>query len=205
MCAVGLKSYGDTMQALADLGIDESTARDLGIRLYKVAMSWPLEPQGARNFAQGLEEILVVEEKRQLIEYQIKEELYEWRADQRPPRVVGKFDDNGEWYFAAGRPAGNWLLPAHFELSPAMVARAIVQRLQKLGLTKPLGEERSAAGPRPYIAPAGAWKDQDRKQRADRAGPQREAYISIHAGYSCRCVGAHRRGYGSNRRRNFAG
>src|ERR1019366_2133436 len=133
------KSYGDTMQALADLGIDENTARDLGIRLYKVAMSWPLEPQGARNFAQGLEEILVVEEKRQLIEYQIKEELYEWRADQRPPRVVGKFDDNGEWSHAAGQPAGAWLLPASYELSPAMIAKAIASRLAKLGMDKQLG------------------------------------------------------------------
>ena len=96
------KSYGDTMQALADLGIDGNVARDIGIRVYKVAMSWPLEPQGARKFAQGLEEILVVEEKRQLIEYQIKEELYDWREDSRP-RVVGKFDDNGEWSHAAGR------------------------------------------------------------------------------------------------------
>ena len=134
------KSYGDTLQALADLGIDEAVARDVGIRLYKVAMTWPLEPQGARRFAQGLEEIFVIEEKRQLIEYQIKEELYEWRADQRPPRVVGKFDDNGEWSIAAGQPAGTWLLPAHYELSPAMIAKAIAQRLAKLGLDKALGE-----------------------------------------------------------------
>jgi indolepyruvate ferredoxin oxidoreductase len=90
------KSYGDTMQALYDLGIDESVARDIGLRVYKVAMSWPLEPQGARRFAEGLEEILVVEEKRQLIEYQLKEELYTWEAGAHPPRVVGKFDDNGE-------------------------------------------------------------------------------------------------------------
>ena len=133
------KSYGDTMQALADLGIDENAARDLGIRVYKVAMSWPLEPQGARKFAQGLEEILVVEEKRQLIEYQIKEELYDWRADQRPPRVVGKFDDNGEWSHAAGQPAGTWLLPASYELSPAMIAKAIASRLAKLGMDQQLG------------------------------------------------------------------
>src|SRR5206468_3207463 len=66
------KSFGDTLQALADLGIDERVAADAGIRLYKVAMSWPLEPLGARRFAEGLEEILVVEEKRQVIEYQIK-------------------------------------------------------------------------------------------------------------------------------------
>ncbi len=133
------KSFGDTMQALADLGIDEAVARDIGLRVYKVAMSWPLEPVGARKFAQGLEEILVVEEKRQLIEYQIKEELYTWEADKRAPRVVGKFDDNGEWSQAAGQPAGTWLLPAHYEHNPAIVARAIAKRLEKLGLAQKLG------------------------------------------------------------------
>jgi indolepyruvate ferredoxin oxidoreductase len=134
------KSFGDTVQALADLGINERIAADVGIRLYKVAMSWPLEPQGARKFAEGLEEILVVEEKRQVIEYQIKEELYNWREGSHPPRVVGKFDDNGEWSIAAGQPAGNWLLPAHYELSPALIAKALASRLAKLGLDKHLGE-----------------------------------------------------------------
>jgi len=134
------KSFGDTLQALADLGIDESIAREAGIRLYKVAMSWPLEPQGARKFAEGLEEILVVEEKRQVIEYQIKEELYNWREGTPPPRVVGKFDDNGEWSIAAGQPAGNWLLPAHYELSPTLIARALANRFAKLGLDKRMGE-----------------------------------------------------------------
>ena len=134
------KSYGDVMQALSDLGIDEPIARHIGLRIYKVAMSWPLEPEGARAFANGLEEILVVEEKRQLIEYQIKEELYAWREGQRPPRVVGKFDDNGEWSIAAGQPAGNWLLPAHYELSPAIVALAIAGRLKRLGMDAALGD-----------------------------------------------------------------
>jgi indolepyruvate ferredoxin oxidoreductase len=134
------KSFGDTLQALADLGIDERVAADAGIRLYKVAMSWPLEPQGARRFAEGLEEILVVEEKRQVIEYQIKEELYNWREGSRPPRVVGKFDDNGEWSIAAGQPAGSWLLPAHYELSPALIARALANRFSKLGIDKLLGD-----------------------------------------------------------------
>jgi indolepyruvate ferredoxin oxidoreductase len=134
------KSFGDTLQALADLGIDERVAADAGIRLYKVAMSWPLEPQGARRFAEGLEEILVVEEKRQVIEYQIKEELYNWREGSPPPRVVGKFDDNGEWSIAAGQPAGNWLLPAHYELSPALIAKALAARFAKLGLDKLMGE-----------------------------------------------------------------
>src|SRR5687767_3666 len=135
------KSFGDTMQALADLGIDERVARDIGLRIYKVAMTWPLEPQGARRFAQGLEEILVVEEKRQLIEYQIKEELYTWEAGKRAPRVVGKFDDNGEWSRAEGQPAGTWLLPAHYEHNPAIVARAIAQRLEKLGIAQQLGPQ----------------------------------------------------------------
>jgi indolepyruvate ferredoxin oxidoreductase len=135
------KSFGDTMQALSDLGIDERVARDIGLRVYKVAMSWPLEPQGARRFAKGLEEILVVEEKRQLIEYQIKEELYTWEAGKRAPRVVGKFDDNGEWSRAEGQPAGTWLLPAHYEHNPAIVARAIAKRLEKLGLAARLGAQ----------------------------------------------------------------
>jgi indolepyruvate ferredoxin oxidoreductase len=134
------KSYGDTLQALADLGIDERVAREVGIRLYKVAMSWPLEPQGARKFAEGLEEILVVEEKRQVIEYQIKEELYNWREGMQPPRIVGKFDDNGEWSIAEGKPAGNWLLPAHYELSAALIARALASRLAKLGLDRQMGD-----------------------------------------------------------------
>ena len=135
------KSYGDVMRALGDLGIDERVARDIGLRVYKIALSWPLEPQGARRFADGLEEILVVEEKRQVIEYQIKEELYNWKEGVRAPRVVGKFDDSGEWSRSGGQPAGTWLLPAHYEHSPAMVARAIAQRLEKLGMTAALGSQ----------------------------------------------------------------
>src|SRR3989441_1591358 len=135
------KSFGDVMRALADLGIDERVARDIGLRVYKVALSWPLEPLGARRFAEGLEEILVVEEKRQVIEYQIKEELYNWKEGVRVPRVVGKFDDSGEWSRSGGQPAGTWLLPAHYEHSPSMVARAIAQRVDKLGLSDKLGSQ----------------------------------------------------------------
>ncbi len=140
ICTTG-KSYGDVMEALSSLGLTREICEDVGIRVYKVAMSWPLEPQGARRFAEGLEEILVVEEKRQLIEYQIKEELYNWKEGVRAPRVVGKFDDSGEWSRSGGQPAGTWLLPAHYEHSPAMVARAIAQRLEKLGLTSHLGSQ----------------------------------------------------------------
>ncbi|WP_046168477.1 indolepyruvate ferredoxin oxidoreductase family protein [Chromobacterium vaccinii] len=118
------KSYLDVMQALDDLGISEAQAADIGLRIFKVGMVWPLEPEGVRQFAQGLEEILVVEEKRQIIEYQLKEQLYNWRDDIRP-RVVGKFAEKGEWAL----PHGDWLLPAAGELTPAMIARAIANRL----------------------------------------------------------------------------
>jgi indolepyruvate ferredoxin oxidoreductase len=124
------KSYLDTRQALADLGIDEHVAKDIGIRLYKIGMTWPLEAEGVRQFAQGLDEILVVEEKRQILEYQLKEELYNWRDDVRP-RVVGKFDDTGEWSGNHREGHGNWLLPATYELNPAQIARAIATRISK--------------------------------------------------------------------------
>jgi indolepyruvate ferredoxin oxidoreductase len=146
------KAYLDVRQALDDLGIDERVAADIGLRLYKVAMPWPLDAEGVRHFAEGLEEILVVEEKRQIIEYQLKEQLYNWRADVRP-RVVGKFADSDEWMPEAGRfargssPAhaaatrtgtaqvvgahGHWLLPPTGELTPAIVARAIASRLAR--------------------------------------------------------------------------
>ena len=86
------KAFNDTRQALADLGLDDDTCRQIGIRLHKVNVVWPLEATITRDFAQGLQEILVVEEKRQVIEYQVKEELYNWRADVRP-NVQGKIDE----------------------------------------------------------------------------------------------------------------
>ncbi|RXZ36520.1 indolepyruvate ferredoxin oxidoreductase family protein [Oxalobacteraceae bacterium CAVE-383] len=125
------KSYLDTRQALADLGIDEQVAAEIGIRLYKIGMTWPLEAEGVRAFAQGLDEILVVEEKRQILEYQLKEELYNWRGQeqQHRPRVVGKFDDTGEWSNPHREGHGHWLLPATYELNPAQIARAIASRM----------------------------------------------------------------------------
>jgi indolepyruvate ferredoxin oxidoreductase len=129
----GGKAYLDVRQALTDLGLDDETCSRIGIRLYKVGCVWPLEAQGAQAFARGLEEILVVEEKRQILEYAIKEELYNWPDAQRP-RVFGKFDEKdgagGEWSV----PMGNWLLPAHYELSPALIAKAIATRLDKFDL-----------------------------------------------------------------------
>jgi indolepyruvate ferredoxin oxidoreductase len=120
------KSYLDTMQALEDLGIDARLAAEIGLRVMKVGMPWPLEPTNVRQFAEGLEEILVVEEKRQLIEYQLKEQLYNWRDDVRP-RVIGKYDEHGEWE----THRSPWLLPAAGELTPAMIARVIAARIEK--------------------------------------------------------------------------
>jgi len=131
------KAYNDTRQALADLGLDDDTCRRLGIRLHKVNVVWPLEATITRDFAQGLQEILVVEEKRQVIEYQLKEELYNWRPDVRP-NVLGKFDEpegdfsGGEW--AMPNPSDNWLLRAKADLTPAIIAKAIAKRLKKLGV-----------------------------------------------------------------------
>ncbi len=132
------KAFNDTRQALADLGLDDVTCRAIGVRLHKVNVVWPLEATITRDFAQGLQEILVVEEKRQVIEYQLKEELYNWRADVRP-NVLGKFEEpdgdrtGGEW--SMPNPSENWLLRAKADLTPAIIAKAIAKRLKKLGVS----------------------------------------------------------------------
>ena len=156
------KAYLDVRQALDDLGIDEAEAARIGIRLYKVGLVWPLEADGVRRFAQGLEEILVVEEKRQIIEYLLKEQLYNWREDVRP-RVVGKYDERGEW----GAAQGSFLLPPTGELTPAIIARAIAARIGRFHTSDTIRErlalldakEKSLAQPRlaiqrvPYFCP----------------------------------------------------
>ena len=88
------KAYLDLRQALADLGIDDARPRQLGIRLYKVGLTWPLEATGARRFADGLEDVLVVEEKRGFVEDQLVRILYNLAAS-TPPSVVGKRDESG--------------------------------------------------------------------------------------------------------------
>ncbi|WP_059413788.1 indolepyruvate ferredoxin oxidoreductase family protein [Cupriavidus basilensis] len=127
------KAYLDVRQALADLGLDDDTCRRVGIRVFKVGCVWPLDAQDAREFATGLEEILVVEEKRQILEYALKEELYNWRDDVRP-KIYGKFDERGNHGGEWSLPRGDWLLPAHYELSPALIAKAIATRLEKRDL-----------------------------------------------------------------------
>ena len=112
------KTWLDVMQALADLGIDEATARTIGLKVYKVAMPWPLEPQGITRFGAACRELLVIEEKRSLIEAQLKDALYP--LPERPV-VIGKSDERGA-------P----LLPEWGELSPGSCARIIAARLLKL-------------------------------------------------------------------------
>ncbi len=113
------KSYLDVRQALEDLGIDEVKAAKLGLRLYKVACTWPLEPEGVKRFAEGLDMIVVVEEKRALLETQIKEQLY---GAKKAPVVVGKRDEEGRW-----------LLPSKGALDPNDIAIAIGERLLRFG------------------------------------------------------------------------
>jgi indolepyruvate ferredoxin oxidoreductase len=126
------KAYLDTRQALEDLGIDEARARTLGIRLYKVGMTWPLEPEGARRFAEGLQEVIVVEEKRSNLEDQLVHILYNAPADRRP-LVIGKSDETGRI-----------ILPSEGELTPTGVAMVIAARLMKHGGESPELRQRLA-------------------------------------------------------------
>lgn len=111
------KTYGDVRQALYELGIDEAVAEKIGLRLFKVGMPWPLEPEGMRDFCEGLDEILIVEEKRELIENQLKQQLFNWHADKRPV-IVGKYDEKGQW-----------LLPPENELSVGLITHVIADRI----------------------------------------------------------------------------
>ena len=122
------KSYEDIRQALRELGITEEVAAKIGLRLYKIGMPWPLEPEGVRKFAVGLEEIFIVEERREIVENQVKQELFNWRDDVRP-RIVGKMDDHDKRFltFAA-------------ELSVASLASSLTERLLRLNLNPEIAE-----------------------------------------------------------------
>ena len=114
------KSYLDVRQALDELGIDEVKCNDLGIRLYKIGCPWPISRDDLKQFADGLELIIVVEEKRSLIEVQVREELY---GTANQPVCIGKKDERG-----------NWLFPVKGALDPNEVAICIGERiLQRVG------------------------------------------------------------------------
>ena len=126
------KAYLDVRQALADLGLSEDACKAMGLRIYKVGLVWPLEVEGARRFADGLKDVLVVEEKHGFIEGQFVHALYNMDAARRPS-VVGKRAENGA-------P----LLPSEGELSPTLVARAILSRLERMGSGNPQLAQRLA-------------------------------------------------------------
>lgn len=111
------KGHLDLLEALDLLGIDESRAREIGLDIYKVGLVWPIERRGILNFVHSKEEVLVIEEKRGIIESQIKEAMSE---PDRPGEVLitGKQDE-------LGRP----LIPYVGELSPKLVAGFLAARL----------------------------------------------------------------------------
>src|SRR6202047_928388 len=111
------KSSLDVRQALDELGLDEVKCNDLGLRIHKIACPWPIGRQELQEFANGLELIIVVEEKRSLIEVQVREELY---GTANQPACIGKRDE-----------AGNWLFPVKGALDPNEVAICIGERLLK--------------------------------------------------------------------------
>ena len=113
------KGHLDLMEALRLLGIDAAAAKRIGVDVYKVGMVWPLEPNGALEFVKNKHEVLVVEEKRGIIESQFKEYFYDYPG-RKPQRMVGKEDENGER-----------LVPWVGELSPLQLAKIVASRMDR--------------------------------------------------------------------------
>jgi indolepyruvate ferredoxin oxidoreductase len=118
------KAYLDVRQALDELGLDELKCNELGLRLYKIGCVWPISRQDLAEFAAGLDLIIVVEEKRSLIEVQVREELY---GTANQPACIGKKDEQG-----------NWLFPVKGALDPNDVAVCIGERLLRVGVNEEL-------------------------------------------------------------------
>ncbi|MDN2581167.1 indolepyruvate ferredoxin oxidoreductase family protein [Aquibium sp. ELW1220] len=114
------KGHLDLMEALRLLGIGEAECRDLGIDVYKVGMVWPLARRDALDFVRGKEEVLVLEEKRGIIESQLKEYFYDWPGH-KPRVMVGKRDETGDR-----------LVPWTGELSPRLLVPIVAKRLEGL-------------------------------------------------------------------------
>jgi len=137
------KAWADVRQALAELGLDDRECEARGVRLLKVGVVWPLDPGIVSRFADGLETILVIEEKRALLENQIKSILYD-AGLAAGPRIVGKRDGRNEWDETARS-----VVSRVGELDPARVAHAIVNLLDDAGLAErlPGGTHPAGAGP----------------------------------------------------------
>ncbi|MBZ0215696.1 MAG: indolepyruvate ferredoxin oxidoreductase family protein, partial [Fimbriimonadaceae bacterium] len=109
------KSYLDTREAMNALGIDEVEAANIGLRLLKIGMVWPLDYEIVKKFADGLDLIIVVEEKRSLLETQIREQLY---GAKKAPVIIGKKDEQDKSLFQA-----------HGALDPNQIAVALAERI----------------------------------------------------------------------------
>ncbi|MGF6875624.1 indolepyruvate ferredoxin oxidoreductase family protein [Paraburkholderia sp. MM5477-R1] len=120
------KSYLDVLQAIDDLEIGETELASIGVAIYKIACTWPLEPEGLREFATGLDLLMVVEEKRSLLESQIKDILY---GAAHAPVIIGKQDENGKKLF-----------PVEMSLSSVQIAIALGQRLASLAADNRIAE-----------------------------------------------------------------
>jgi indolepyruvate ferredoxin oxidoreductase len=114
------KGHLDLMEALRLLGLTESECRRLGIDIYKVGMVWPLAHHDALEFVREKREILVIEEKRGIIESQFKEYFYDYPGH-KPERMVGKYDENNA-------PLVPWV----GELSPRLLAPIVARRLEAI-------------------------------------------------------------------------
>jgi indolepyruvate ferredoxin oxidoreductase len=144
------KTYRALWQALDDLGIDEARAQQKGLSIYKVGMPWPLETSGAMHFVEGLEEVLVIEEKRSVIESQLKDALYNL-PERRRPRVSGKTD-------TAGKP----LFPGTGILQPEQIALILARHWPDLAPAGRVAE---------YLS-----RIETQKQIADNAGTVRTPF-----------------------------
>jgi len=116
------KGYLDVMQAFANAGIDQERAEKAGISLYKIGLTWPLEPEGIIAFARQFEKIIVIEEKRSFVERQIRDIFYNMPPAQRPV-IMGKNDESGVQILD---PVG--------EISPEDVLKALTPSLIEIGL-----------------------------------------------------------------------
>jgi len=141
------KGHLDLMEALRLLELDEGKCRSLGIDIYKVGMVWPLARRDALNFVQGKREVMVIEEKRGIIESQFKEYFYDWPGH-KPEKMVGKFDSR----------ASHPLVPWTGELSPLKLVPLIAERLHRFfpDLDLPARARRLTEVPPPVLSIEGA-------------------------------------------------
>ncbi len=116
------KAYQDLLQALSDLGLDESALTTLGVSIAKIGCTWPLDPDFVREFATGLETLFVIEEKRPLLEDQIKASLFDTSLR---PHIIGKY--MGNHAYATDRGAG--VMPSTGETNPTLITKSLIELL----------------------------------------------------------------------------